>query len=141
MFWFFKKKQVNSREVKAFDSALKAIKLFMVLSEWEKAKKALSEIGFKEKESLKEALTREIREEAGIEIDIIKDISFDEDYEPNKHGVMTHYLFITYLANYVSGKVKADDDIDSLKWVHKKDVKNLELCKPSINLFTKLGYL
>ncbi|MBT3720390.1 NUDIX domain-containing protein [archaeon] len=94
-----------------------------------------------EKESLKEALTREIREEAGIEIDIIKDISFDEDYEPNKHGVMTHYLFITYLANYVSGKVKADDDIDSLKWVHKKDVKNLELCKPSINLFTKLGYL
>jgi len=58
MFWFFKKKQVNSREVKAFDSALKAIKLFMVLSEWEKAKKALSEIGFKEKESLKEALNK-----------------------------------------------------------------------------------
>ncbi len=56
MFGFFKKREVNSKEIRAFDSAIKAIKLFIVLSEWNKAKKAIKEIEYKEKESLSQAL-------------------------------------------------------------------------------------
>ena len=37
-----------------------------------------------EQETLEDALRREIQEEAGIEIDTIKKVSFDEDYEPDK---------------------------------------------------------
>ncbi len=58
MFGFLKRKKVNTEEVKAFDSALKATNIFIMLSEWEKAKKALDEIEYKEKDSLNEILDK-----------------------------------------------------------------------------------
>lgn len=56
MFGFFKKKKVDNEQIRAFDGAIKAINVFIMLSEWEKAKKALEEIEFKEKESLNNVL-------------------------------------------------------------------------------------
>ncbi|MEI2724053.1 MAG: NUDIX domain-containing protein [Verrucomicrobiota bacterium] len=58
-------------------------------------------------ESCEEALRREIREEAGIELAEVRRVSFDEDYEPNKHGVMTHYVFLVYWARCVSETTRA----------------------------------
>lgn len=52
MFSFFRKKKVDTEKVKVFDGAIKAIEIFIMLSEWEKAKKALKEIEYKEKDSL-----------------------------------------------------------------------------------------
>ncbi len=52
MFGFLKNKKIDTTQVKQFDSALKAIEFFIMLSEWEKARKALKEIEFKEKDSL-----------------------------------------------------------------------------------------
>ncbi|MFK7779894.1 MAG: PP2C family protein-serine/threonine phosphatase [Candidatus Gracilibacteria bacterium] len=52
MFGFLKKKEIDNNNIKAFDGALKAINIFIILSEWEKAKKALDEIEYKEKDSL-----------------------------------------------------------------------------------------
>lgn len=94
-----------------------------------------------DKETLHEAILREIKEEAGIEVSIIKELGFDEDYEPDKNNIMTHYLFITFLADYVSGEIKPNDDIKNLKWVHKKDIQNLRLNRPTIKLFKKLGII
>ncbi|MCL4417207.1 MAG: NUDIX domain-containing protein [Patescibacteria group bacterium] len=93
------------------------------------------------KESLKEALVREIKEEAGIEIADIKKLSFDEDYEPDKKGELTHYIFLVFEANYQSGELKPDDDIKELKWFNKSEITNLSLPKPSINLFQRLFML
>lgn len=56
MFSFFRKKKVDWNKVKEFDGAVKAIKLFIVLSEWDKARKALKEIEYKEKDSLNQLL-------------------------------------------------------------------------------------
>lgn len=55
-------------------------------------------------ESLEEALQREIKEEVGITVKDITRIGFDEDYERDKHGEMTHYIFLVYEAQYASGK-------------------------------------
>lgn len=52
MFGFFRTKVVNNENIKEFDGALRAINVFIMLSEWEKAKKALKEIEYKEKNSL-----------------------------------------------------------------------------------------
>jgi hypothetical protein len=52
MFSFFRKKEVDNEQIKAFDGAIKAINIFILLSEWDKAKKALNEIEYKEKDSL-----------------------------------------------------------------------------------------
>ncbi len=91
-------------------------------------------------ESLIEGVKREILEEANIEIGSIQAIGFDEDYEPDKNGEITHYLFIVFRAKYVSGDFKSGDDICELKWVSKKDLKSLEHNKVSIRTLKKIGY-
>lgn len=91
-----------------------------------------------EEENLEEAIRREVREEASIELGVIKRVSFDEDYEPNKHGEKTHYVFLVYEGEYKSGELKADDDIHELKWFSPAEIKNISLTRPSIKLFKEL---
>lgn len=96
--------------------------------------------GIEEKETLEESIKREIREEANIEVKIKEMVGFDDDFELNKHGEMTHYIFLVYKAEYVSGEMRADDDIVALKWFSKSKLPK-ELSRPSLKLFKKLGYI
>lgn len=91
-----------------------------------------------EEETAEDAMRREIKEEAGIEVDNLERVSFDEDYEPDKHGEMTHYVFLVYQANYKSGDLQPKDDIEKLQWVHKSKLKNISLTRPSVKLFKEL---
>lgn len=92
-----------------------------------------------EEETTEEAIIREIKEETGIEIEGLKKVSFDEDYEPDKKGEMTHYVFLVYKCEYKSGKPKAQDDIEELRWFSKSELKNIPLTRPSIKLLRELG--
>lgn len=94
-----------------------------------------------EDETLEAALVREIREEIGITVKDIERISFDEDYEPDKHGETTHYVFLIYKVAYKSGKVKADDDIEELRWFDRNNLSSIPMPRPSIKLFKKLGWM
>jgi 8-oxo-dGTP diphosphatase len=92
-------------------------------------------------ESLEEAIKREIREECGIQVDSMTKISFDEDIEPDKHGEPTRYLFLTYKVRYVSGDVKASDDIIKLRWFSYDMLTTIPLTRPSQKLFKTLGLI
>ncbi len=94
-----------------------------------------------EKETAKEAIVREIKEETGIEVRDIKRIWFDEDDEPDKRGELTHYIFLVYEAYYASGEVKAQDDIAELQWFTQSELKKLSLPRPSVKLFKSLHLL
>lgn len=73
MFGFSKKiKNVNNAEVKAFDWAVRAIEIYIALSEWAKAKKAIEEIMIKEKESLTNYIEKVYREQGDVEAEKIK---------------------------------------------------------------------
>ncbi len=97
--------------------------------------------GVNQGESIAEAVKREILEEAGIKIWNAEPLSFDEDYEPNKHGVKTHYIFLVFKADYKSGRLKPKDDITELKWMRKPEFSKARLNRPTIKLFKKLGLL
>jgi 8-oxo-dGTP diphosphatase len=94
-----------------------------------------------DEETLEEALRREMEEEAEIKIDKIEALGFDEDYEKDKHGEMTHYIFLDFKANYLSGEINANDDMKKLKWVEKNMLKKLNLNKPTKKLFKKLDLI
>jgi len=94
-----------------------------------------------EQETLEEALRRELLEEAGVIIDTIKKISFDEDYEANKFGEQTHYIYFQYWVTCKSDKIKAKDDIAKLQWFPKNKLKDIPLTRPSIKLFRELGLI
>ncbi len=92
-------------------------------------------------ESIIDAIKREVKEETGLEIKNIQHIDFDEDHEPNRHGEMTQYVFLEFKAECESGDVKADSDLNKLRWFDVSELKDLELARPTIKMFTKMGYL
>ncbi len=94
-----------------------------------------------DEESLEEAVRREVREETTLEMTNLRRVSFDEDYEPDKNGEMTHYLFLVYKASYKSGELKASDDLQKFQWVDKNEIKKLPLTRPSRKLFKELGWM
>jgi 8-oxo-dGTP diphosphatase len=93
-----------------------------------------------ESEAIEEGLRREIREEGGIEITNIRHIGFGEDYAI-KEGEKTHFIFLNFIVDHMSGEPRPGDDIAEIKWVHKSKMKELDLCEPSVGLFKRLGYL
>ncbi|MEK7543429.1 MAG: NUDIX hydrolase [Patescibacteria group bacterium] len=94
-----------------------------------------------EEESLTDAMHREIKEETKIEGGTLRRLSFDEDYEPDKHGEMTHYVFLTYRLKCKQDDVIAGDDISRLEWINKKDLTKIPLARPSVKLFKELGWI
>jgi 8-oxo-dGTP diphosphatase len=93
-----------------------------------------------ETETIEKGLRREIMEEGGIKITNIRHCDFGEDYALKK-GERYHFIFLNFIVDYLSGDPTPGDDIVELKWVHKSRLKELDLCGPSVGLFTRLGYL
>lgn len=94
-----------------------------------------------ENESLEDAVRREIKEETGLEVQKMERVSFDEDYEPDKHGEITHYVFLVYKVTPKAMDAKAADDIVELKWFKKSELKKLTLTRPSVKFFMEIGWI
>jgi len=94
-----------------------------------------------EVETCEEAMRREIKEETGLEILSIERDGFDEDYEENKHGEMTHYLFLRFNVEPVDTNAKAGDDLKELKWFKKEELKDLALTRPLIKHLKEIGII
>ncbi len=94
-----------------------------------------------EEETLEQAIKREVKEEAGITIKNIKQFSFDEGDEPNKHGELTHYIFLVFLTDYHSGKETPGDDIKELHWFSQEEIKKISLPIPTQKVFSLLKLL
>jgi ADP-ribose pyrophosphatase YjhB (NUDIX family) len=94
-----------------------------------------------ESESLEEAVKREVKEECGIEIYDLEQVAFDEDYAKNKENEMVHYVFLQFHVLTDEDRVTPGDDMAHLEWVKKEDLKNYNLCAPSVKMFKKLGLI
>lgn len=94
-----------------------------------------------EKETLEEAVRREVKEETGLEVAKIERIGFDEDYEPNKHGEMTHFVFLLFKITPKTMDAKAADDLEILQWFKKSALKTVDHTRPSAKYFKEIGLL
>ena len=94
-----------------------------------------------ENESLEDAVKREVKEETGLDAVILERVNFDEDYEPDKHDEMTHYVFLVYKVTPRDTHMVAADDIVKLQWFKKSELKTLQLTRPSVKFFQKIGWL
>ena len=92
-------------------------------------------------ESLEDAMKREITEETGLDVSAIERIGFDEDYEPDKKGEMTHYVFLVFKVVPKTMQTNPGDDIITLQWFKKSELQNLSLARPTTKLFKELGWL
>ncbi len=109
--------------------------------------------GVKENEDKESALVREVAEETGItlapdDIELIDDIGTGESVKTLKETdeqvvcKMRFYIYKTVLdkpAHEVM--ITLHDDLVTYRWTDLHELKDLKLTPPSVELFTRLGYL
>jgi ADP-ribose pyrophosphatase YjhB (NUDIX family) len=67
-------------------------------------------------ESLAEALTREIREETGLVIEIVGLIGTREALPPRTGGY-GHFVILPFAARWIANDVALNDELDDAKWL------------------------
>ena len=81
-------------------------------------------------ETWREALEREILEEAGIGIDVKSLVAVvDRIVRDKQHRIRYHYIILDYWAEYVSGSAQASSDAMDVKWVKIPDLEALGVCQ------------
>ena len=92
-------------------------------------------------ESLKETLIREIQEETGLNVEIIKLLPDCVSKEWKHEEYFMHTLVFCYHCRLISGETHLDDHkINDLKWLESKEAQKLDLLpttKVFIDLFNK----
>lgn len=78
-------------------------------------------------ETVYQAVAREIREEAGIEIEIMEVVAVVDLIEHQGDEVLYHYTVIDMLAEWRSGEAKAGDDALAIAWMTEAQLPELEL--------------
>jgi len=85
-------------------------------------------------ETPEDAMKREVKEELGVEvIDYKLFDSMKNDVDPTSNEAYNHYFFIVTRWN---GNIKNLSDLETLKWIAKKDLNNLEF-SPSMRKLLK----
>lgn len=133
-FWWIFSKKVVAQNIKEFDAALKAINVYILLSEWDKAKQALKEIEHKEQSSLN-ILLEKLRKDNSPESQMMKNELIKENVEKTKKLNKLKEKLIEkekkYLENDEKERFKIKfkiikDEIEILIW-NKKNTQALNL--------------
>ena len=79
-------------------------------------------------ERLEDALRREVREETGLEVEILHLIKVFERIMPGVDGTTEyHYVLIDYICRAVGGKLQAADDASRAEWFAENEIVGLKV--------------
>lgn len=73
-------------------------------------------------EPLESAIVREVREETGLTVEIVRALPSQEILH-NKG----HYVFFSYLVRPISGEPKAGDDISQVRWFSNEELNDIDV--------------
>ena len=89
-------------------------------------------------ETIKEAAIREVREETGLEIDVIALIDVIDSIRKDDKGVVAwHATLVDYAARHISGEAVAGDDALSVGWFTLRDLQELGLWSETMRIIRK----
>lgn len=79
-------------------------------------------------ENLEEAVTRETKEETGLDVEAQRLVDVVDQMETDEAGrVKYHFVIVDYLLKIKSGEAIAGSDVDELKWVALNEVETYNL--------------
>lgn len=93
-------------------------------------------------ERVKDAVKREVYEEVGLEIRLIRLIDVIDNITRDKDGrIRYHYILSDYLAVPKSGLLRGNKEVLDLGWFTPEEAAKLNLTKSSRHLLRKIGFL
>jgi 8-oxo-dGTP diphosphatase len=72
-------------------------------------------------EALTEALKREVREETGLEVEVVELIELLDRIHREEGRVRFHYVIADYLCTVTGGELRAATDADAVRWVERAE--------------------
>jgi 8-oxo-dGTP diphosphatase len=89
-------------------------------------------------ERLADALRREVREETGLEIEILQLFEVFERILPDESGAARHhYVLIDYLCRAVAGTARPGDDAMDVRWIPRSDLDGYEITPGTLAVIEK----
>lgn len=76
-------------------------------------------------ETIDDGIRREVKEETGLDIELIKPLVPYDRIVKSAERVDLHVIYIDYLANLVGGELKAGSDVGEALWVEKQDITKI----------------
>lgn len=91
-------------------------------------------------ETLKEAATREVREEAGVEVEIGEQIETVEIiHRDEADEVDRHYVLAVFVASWQAAEIAAGDDAAEARWFDPNDVADLTMTPDTARILSGLA--
>ncbi len=78
-------------------------------------------------ETIRDALVREVREETGLHVKIIKIRGvFDRIFKTPENAVKYHYVIVNFLCRVDSGTPRAASDAGEVAWISFRDISKFQ---------------
>lgn len=89
-------------------------------------------------ETLKEAVSREVREETGLEVEPLRVVEIFERIMRDAAGATEyHYVLIDYLCRVISGSLCAADDVSRAVWVPRQALAQYRITEGTLPVIEK----
>ncbi|MGP8250760.1 MAG: NUDIX hydrolase [Terracidiphilus sp.] len=72
-------------------------------------------------ESLAQGVAREVREETGLEVDVLELVELLDRIHREDSRVRFHYVIADYLCRVTGGELRAASDADAVRWVERAE--------------------
>ena len=76
-------------------------------------------------ETIDEGIKREVKEETGLEIDLVKLLPPYDRIVKSTDGVSLHVVYIDCLAKLVGGELEVGSDVGEALWVEKQNINQI----------------
>lgn len=91
-------------------------------------------------ENLEDAVKREVAEETGILVNPIKLVYHVDLIERDQNKqIRYHYVVLDYLADYLSGEIRAASDADAAAWVQLDQLETLNCVAGIVDLLKRVS--
>lgn len=89
-------------------------------------------------ETVAEGIRREIREETGVEIELLGLVEVIDSVQQDPTGrVLYHYTIIDYAARWLAGEAVAGDDAAAVAWIDPAELDRLETWAETLRVIEK----
>ncbi len=89
-------------------------------------------------EKMEEALTREVKEETGLEVYDIQLLGITESIYSKSFHNQKHFIFVDFICLSDSSQVTLNEESQSYKWIELSEIENYDLEEYTANLLKEL---
>ncbi|MCP8317012.1 MAG: NUDIX hydrolase [archaeon] len=93
-------------------------------------------------ERIRDAIKREVEEEVGLKVDVVKIVDvFDSIEYDDKGRVRFHYVIVGFMVKPIGGEARGSEEASQVKWFKVEELKDLDMTSTTRKLLKEVNFL